>query len=60
MALNVQFSDATGSTVVAYFASPQDAGDYQNLGLIDQSDARWATFYEKVSEIGISLPPPIA
>ncbi|WP_157642633.1 hypothetical protein [Burkholderia ubonensis] len=43
--INVQFSDSTEKTIVAYFSGPQSASAYQNFGTVDASDARWAAFY---------------
>ncbi|PKA72378.1 hypothetical protein ATI02_5430 [Pseudomonas baetica] len=54
----VQFSDATESTVVAYFASPQDSEVYACLGLIDVSDDRWAEFYDSANGESSGLPSP--
>ncbi|MET3654103.1 hypothetical protein ABIC75_003841 [Dyella japonica] len=45
MDVNVQFADATNSVVITYFASPQDAGAYENLGTVATSDPQWASFY---------------
>jgi hypothetical protein len=56
--LNVQFSDSTESIIVAYFASPQSASDYANLGTVETSDARWATFYDVVGGATLWLPAP--
>jgi hypothetical protein len=43
--LNVQFSDATEETIISYFASPQNADNYSNLGTVTTADSRWATYY---------------
>ncbi|AOY96839.1 hypothetical protein BKK79_36090 [Cupriavidus sp. USMAA2-4] len=57
--LNVQFSDGTQSTIVSYFASPQDSSVFANLGEVDASDARWAAFYESLPELARSgMPVP--
>ena len=56
--LTVQFSDSTESTIVAYFASPQDKSNYANIGSVETSDARWAAFVESSSAVGVGLPVP--
>ncbi|WP_175765098.1 hypothetical protein [Burkholderia ambifaria] len=56
--LYVQFSDSTESEVVAYFSAQQELEVYQNLGVIDASDARWATFYNAAGGKVCGLPPP--
>jgi hypothetical protein len=58
-ALNVQFSDSTQATIIAYFSSPQDPSEYANLGTVDTSDARWKTFYNSLGPIEQEgLPAP--
>lgn len=56
--LNVQFADSSESTIDAYFASPQDPSAYANLGTVDTSDPRWASFYEAVGGAIAGLPAP--
>jgi len=58
--LNViaQFSDATKSTIITYFASPQDPELYPNIGVVDISDKRWADFYQSVGGENSGLPAP--
>lgn len=56
--VNVQFSDSTKATIVAYFASPQDASAYPNLGTIGTDDPRWDTFYQEVNGLASKLPAP--
>jgi hypothetical protein len=48
--VNVQFSDDTQATIVAYFASPQDSDFYQNMGAVETSDPRWKTYYDFQSD----------
>lgn len=47
-ALNVQFADASETTIVSLFSSPQDPTVYSNLGTVEPSDARWAAFYNSL------------
>ena len=55
----VQFSDATQSTIIATFASPQNAAAYPNQGTVAASDARWATFYATLpASFQAALTPP--
>jgi len=57
--INVQFSDDTDSTVVAYFAGPQDPTDYPHQGTLPTTDPRWAAFYNQVPVfIRGGLPAP--
>ncbi|CAM2143847.1 conserved protein of unknown function [Pararobbsia alpina] len=46
--LNVQFSDSSDTTIVAWFASPQP--DMPNMGTVSSSDPRWLAYYD-------SFPP---
>lgn len=56
---NVQFSDSTEKTVIAWFLSPQDALLYPNMGTLDTSDERWATYYNgQPGWMQAMLPPP--
>jgi len=48
--INVQFSDASQTTVIAYLGSPQDPVHFHNQGQIEASDPRWKVYYD-------SLPP---
>lgn len=57
--ITVQFSDASESTITAYFSDPQSRGQYENLGTVDTSDARWHAFYNgmpKVIQQGVPGP----
>ncbi len=56
--LNVQFSDASKLTIVAYFACPQSDSAYPNLGTVESSDSRWTAFYSAVDGIATGLPAP--
>lgn len=59
MQLNVQFSDASDQTIVAFFGSPQDPDVYPNLGLVNDSDSRWKTYYDAQSGmVKAYLPAP--
>jgi hypothetical protein len=49
--INVQFSDATQSSVSAYFGCAPAAAAYENLGTLDSSDSRWAKFYNSMPKI---------
>jgi hypothetical protein len=44
--INVNFSDSTQTTIVAFFGCTQDASIFPNQGTVDASDARWKAFYE--------------
>jgi hypothetical protein len=57
-AINVQFSDSMGQKIVAYFSSPQDPSAYHNLGTVDTSDERWASFYAILGGAESGLPTP--
>jgi hypothetical protein len=57
--LNVQFSDSTGATIMAYFASPQDPKAFANQGTVDTSDERWKAYYDaQLPMIQQYLPAP--
>ncbi|MFK2876878.1 hypothetical protein [Rhodanobacter hydrolyticus] len=47
--LNVQFSDSTESTIIAYFANAQDPTQYPNQSVIQASDIRWKTYFDEQS-----------
>ncbi|MBU9661891.1 hypothetical protein KTF22_08300 [Burkholderia multivorans] len=57
MNINVQFSDATEETIIAYFACAQDATIYPNQGVIETSDARWKAYYSALPAIMQAGPP---
>lgn len=46
MSLYVQFSDATETVIVSFFACPQDPKVWPNQGSIETNDARWKTYYD--------------
>ncbi|SAJ91288.1 hypothetical protein UA11_04659 [Burkholderia multivorans] len=54
--VHVQFSDSDETTIVSYFASPQDPTVYANLGDVDTSDARWTAFYLAAGGPSSGLP----
>lgn len=59
MNINVQFSDSTEATIVSYFCCPQDPEAHPNLGTVDTTDARYATFYQSLasgSQFGLPVP----
>jgi len=57
----VQFSDSTETTVVAYFAEPQDLTVYPNQGTIESTDPRYAKYYAALpTAVQAVLPPPTA
>jgi hypothetical protein len=57
--INVQFSDATDATIIAYFGCPQNATVYPNQRTVTTSDARWATFYDALpASAQQGLPAP--
>lgn len=59
MLLDVQFSDATESTIVSYFAGPQDPQVFPNQGQVDTSDSRWKTFFDSLpAYVQQYLPTP--
>lgn len=58
VAINVQFSDSSETTVVAYFGAPQSESNYPNLGTVGTSDARWSAFYGVANGAETGLPPP--
>lgn len=45
-AINVQFSDASESTIVSYFACAQDPKVLPNVGQVQANDVRWKVFYD--------------
>jgi len=60
-ALNVQFSDPTDSEIASYFASPQPANWFTNLGTVETNDTRWQTYYaQQPIAIRQFLPTPNA
>lgn len=44
----VQYADSTEKEIIGYFGSPQDVVVFPNQGIVDASDARWATFYATI------------
>ncbi|WP_174421879.1 hypothetical protein [Burkholderia diffusa] len=58
--LNVQFFDSTKSTIVAYFASPQDSSIYANLGTVSTADAMWKSFCDAAGGAESGIPAPTA
>jgi hypothetical protein len=42
MTINVQFSDAAETTIIAAFGAPQSATAFPNQGTVLPNDARWA------------------
>jgi len=58
--INVQFSDASEKSIVAYFADQQDESLYPNQGQIDSSDARYATFFNSLPAFAQGgMPTPV-
>jgi hypothetical protein len=55
--LNVQFSDATETTIVSYFGSPQDPVAWPNQGAVDASDERWKIYFDSQPPITQRLLP---
>lgn len=47
--LNVQFTDSTQATILAYFGAPQNPTYYANLGTVESSDARWRAYYNSLT-----------
>lgn len=59
MTINVQFSDATETIIVATFGCPQNATAYPNQGTVLPGDARWAAYYATLpASMQAGLPPP--
>jgi hypothetical protein len=58
--VNVQFSDATSQTVVAFFSSPQDENSYPYQGQVDTTDDRYKAFYNTLNPVSAraTLPAP--
>jgi hypothetical protein len=59
MPLYIQFTDATQTAIISYFACQQDPSVWENLGQVDSNDARWKTFYDSQPAVMQSaLPAP--
>jgi len=57
--VNVQFLDASQQVVISYFADAQDPAVYPNQGSIDQTDARYAAFFNSLPAFAqADLPVP--
>jgi hypothetical protein len=55
----VQFADATGAVIIATFAEPQNAAAFPNQGIVEATDARWATYYATLPAFAqAGLTPP--
>jgi len=60
VALNVQFSDEAKTSVIAYFASPQDPSEWENLGTLRNSDPMWVDYFQSLPEQArVYLPQPV-
>ena len=46
MMIDVQFSDSAETTIVSWFACPQDPTVYPNQGQVDTSDNRYKAFFD--------------
>jgi hypothetical protein len=56
--MDVQFSDSTETTIVAFFAGPQSSAT-PNQGTVTAGDARWAAFYATLpTSVQAGLTPP--
>jgi hypothetical protein len=59
--INVQFSDADKTEIVAVFSCPQDPEIFPNQGQVDLSDPMWEKYYsEQPAMIQALLPAPTA
>ncbi|MBN3771193.1 hypothetical protein [Burkholderia sp. Se-20378] len=56
--IQVQFFDSSETTIVSYFACPQDSKAYPNQAVIDTSDERWKAFCTLVDGAKCGLPTP--
>ncbi|KVM66026.1 hypothetical protein WJ61_30640 [Burkholderia ubonensis] len=57
--INVQFSDATESTIIGYSACRQPDDTWPHQGEIATSDSRWSTYFaSKDTESQRGLPIP--
>lgn len=57
--LNVQFSDAKETTVISYFASPQDPETFPIQGTVTPADPRWVAYWNAVPTVARQyLPAP--
>ncbi|SPA44825.1 conserved hypothetical protein [Cupriavidus taiwanensis] len=58
--MHVQFETSEETRIISYFASPQDAEVWPNIGEVQQDDVRWAAFYDAQPESALTmLPPPV-
>ena len=55
MNVNVQFSDSTENTVIAYFGCQQDHSIYPNQAVIDSNDPRFQAFLKLTSAMADRL-----
>lgn len=53
----IQFSDATGATIVSWFTAPQDAQAFPNQGEVAEDDPRWIAYLKTLPETARSLLP---
>lgn len=57
--LNVQFSDATESSIIAVFGAPQNGSAYPNQGEIGSGDTRYSAYYDALPTWArAALPAP--
>ncbi|WP_404273715.1 hypothetical protein [Yersinia intermedia] len=49
----VQFSDATKTVIVSLFGNPQDPEHYPYQGTVEDSDPRYAVFWNALPENGL-------
>ena len=57
--VHVQFSDEKQTSVIAYFAGPQDISIYPNQGEIESTDNRYLSFYNaQLQSEQQSMPSP--
>lgn len=57
--INVQFSDATETAIIAIFSCPQSTSAFPNQGQVVCGDARYATYYASIpASIQALLPAP--
>jgi hypothetical protein len=57
--INVQFADSTEQVIVSYFAGPQSAASFSNLGTVDTSDARYSTYFNSLNPMAQAWLPEI-
>lgn len=47
----VQYTDASGTAILAVFTSAQDDTVYPNQGVIESSDERYVAYYDALTSI---------